>query len=169
MRRAYFGYCGGALLAYLLARAEPPDHLLVGSFAAPDVALVPRRLHRLTHEDFWDVVLAQGGVPPELAGSELRDVFEDALRADFELYAGYFHIAAEPLDVPITVLAGRADTGLGLGALLGWRRQSTRPVELCRLDTGHWMVDEDPRLVADQITRCLAAAPGSPAGDGAAA
>ncbi|WP_431873289.1 thioesterase II family protein [Amycolatopsis sacchari] len=147
----YFGYCGGALLAYLVARQCPPARLFVGSFAAPDVALVPRRLHLLPGARFWDVVLDQGGVPPELAVPELRPVFEDALRADFALYAGYHHRPAAPLDVPITVLHGRRDTGLSRGGLLGWRRHTTSVPEWCALDTGHWLVDEAPHEVAAHL------------------
>jgi surfactin synthase thioesterase subunit len=155
VRRAYFGYCGGALLAYLAARRVAPQRLFVGSFAAPDVALVPRRLHRLPGDTFWDVVVEQGGVPPELARPELRPVFEGALRADFALYADYHHRAAKPLPMPITVLYGQDDTELSRGSLLGWRRQSGAEVDLCELRTGHWLVDEDPAgaaaCIADRI------------------
>jgi surfactin synthase thioesterase subunit len=148
-----FGYCGGALLAYLAARQSRPKHLFVGSFAAPDLALVPRRLHILPGDLFWDVVLAQGGVPTDLAErSDLHPVFETALRADFALYAGYYHHRVEPLDVPITVLYGRDDTELTKGELLGWRRQTISRPELCELAAGHWLVDEDPAGVA----ACLA-------------
>lgn len=155
---ALFGYCGGALLAYLAARhsasrKNPPGRLFVGSFEAPDLALVPRRLHTLPDEAFWEVVLAQGGVPPELAArDDLRPVFESALRADFALYAGYRHRREEPLEVPICVLYGRDDPELSKGALLGWRRQSTVRPQLCELPGGHWLVEEDPGAVA----ACLA-------------
>jgi surfactin synthase thioesterase subunit len=147
---ALFGYCSGALLAYLLARQVRPCHLTVGSFAAPDLALIPRRLHTLPANVFWDVVLDQGGVPDELAAQvELRPVFESPLRADFALCAGYRHRhELPPLDVPVTVLYGRGDTGLTRGSLLGWRRQSSLPVRLCEMDTGHWLVEEAPAEVA---------------------
>lgn len=165
--RAYFGYCGGALLAYLTARHSRPQRLFVGSFAAPDMALVPRRLHLLPGEAFWDVVLEQGGVPPELARTDLRPVFEDALRADFALYAGYHHRPTDPLDVPISVLFGRDDPELSRGSLLGWRRHSTSRPDMCELAVGHWMVDEDPTTVAvclaDRI-RADVLAPASTAG-----
>lgn len=143
-----FGYCGGALLAYLAARGCPPDRLVVGSYAAPDVARVPRRLHLLGDEDFWDTVLDQGGVPAELARPDLRPLFEPTLRADFALYAAYHHVPVEPFDVPITVLHGRTDTELRRGGLLGWRRQSTAAVELAEVPAGHWLVDEAPAEVA---------------------
>ncbi len=167
--RSYFGYCGGALLAYLTARRSTPHRLFVGSFAAPDLALVPRRVHLLPGDTFWDVVLAQGGVPPELARADLRPVFESALRADFALYAGYHHRREEPLDAPVSVLYGQDDQGLSRGSLLGWRRHSTSRPDLCELNVGHWLVDEDPTGVAaclaDRIhadVLVAAAQPGSP-------
>jgi surfactin synthase thioesterase subunit len=150
---ALFGYCGGALLAYLAARRSTPKRLFVGSFAAPDLALVPRRLHTLPGEMFWQLVLDAGGVPPELAArTKLRPVFEAALRADFALYAGYYHHRAKPLAVPVTVLYGRDDTELTLGSLLGWRRETTVRPDLCPMPGGHWLVDEDPAGLA----ACLA-------------
>ncbi|WP_051723662.1 thioesterase domain-containing protein [Micromonospora chokoriensis] len=154
---ALFGFCGGALLAFLAARRSKPTHLFVGSYAAPDVAGIPRRLHTLPSDRFWDVVLAQGGVAPELAERrDLRPMLEDAIRADFALYAGYRPDRAAPLGVPVSVLYGREDTELTTGALVGWRRQTgTRPA-LCELNAGHWLIDEDPAGVAACITARLA-------------
>jgi surfactin synthase thioesterase subunit len=161
---ALFGYCGGGLLAYLAARRSTPKRLFVGSFAAPDLALVPRRLHTLPGEMFWQLVLDLGGVPPELAArAELRPVFEAALRADFALYAGYYHHRAEPLDVPVTVLYGRDDTGLAMGALLGWRRETTVRPDLCPVPGGHWLVDEDPAGVAACLAERILTDPSFPA------
>lgn len=153
---ALFGYCGGALLAHLVAGIAPPQRLFVGSYEAPDVAAVPRRMHFLPSERFWDVVLAEGGVGPELARhTDLREVFEPALRADFAVYAGYRHRAAPPRTVPITVLHGRDDPHLGRGGLLGWRRQSTTPPALRELAAGHWLLDEDLAGVAAALTEAV--------------
>lgn len=149
--RGYFGYCGGALLAYLTARLVTPDHLFIGSFAAPDVVLVPRRLHLLPGAAFWETVLAEGGVPAELARDELRPIFEGALRADFGLYAQFHSRPTEPLDTPVSVLYGRDDPDQSRGGLLGWRRFSTSRPDLCELKAGHWLVDENPAEVASCI------------------
>jgi medium-chain acyl-[acyl-carrier-protein] hydrolase len=155
---AFFGYCGGALLAYLLARRTAPERLFVGSFAAPDLALIPRRLHQLPTDRFWDVVLAQGGVPPALAErTEVRPVFEPGLRADFALYSRYRHRPSKTLDVPITVLYGRDDEELSRGELLGWRRQTSSPPDLCEVPAGHWLIDEAPAAVAAALTARLRA------------
>jgi surfactin synthase thioesterase subunit len=158
---ALFGYCAGALPALLVARRCRPARLFVGSFAAPDIAPIPRRLHLLPHHAFWAAVLEQGGIPPQLARHvELRPVFEPVLRQDFELYAGYRHRTAEPMDVPITVFVGRHDPHLGRGALLGWRRQSGHPLDLCELSGEHWLLDANaPELVKTIADRMLADLP----------
>lgn len=154
---ALLGICGGALLAHVVAGRCSPTRLFVGSFAAPDMALIPRRLHLLPSELFWATVLELGGVPAEIAAHEdLRPVFEPALRADLALGAGYRH-QSEERDVPITVLFGREDDLLGRGALLGWRRATSGPVELIELPGGHWLLDEALEPLARHVGRRMLA------------
>ena len=152
---ALFGYCGGALLAFLVARrlrehgTPPPARLIVGSFEAPDIGRRPYGLARLPSDRLWRQLSDDGGVPAELALDErLRRVAEPAVRADFALLAGYRHVAAPPLTTPITVCYGEQDE-VRRGALLGWRRQTTGPVELRGVPGGHWLLDEAvPELAA---------------------
>ncbi|WP_406316884.1 alpha/beta fold hydrolase [Streptosporangium sp. NBC_01639] len=172
-RRPYalFGYCSGALLAYLVCRrlaelspppgpgappalgAPPgPERLLVGSFAAPDVALLLRRLPSLPSWLFWEQLIELGGVPAEVAGREaLRPVLEPALRADFGMLAGYRHHPGPPLPTPITVLYGKRDGSVSRGGLLGWRRQSVSRPSLRELDASHWLAEETPDRLAAVI------------------
>lgn len=154
---ALFGYCGGALLAYLVAAeltgmGHVPRRVIVGSAAAPDVGAHPRRLHRLPSAAFWDELIDQGGVPPEVAEHrDLRPVLEPALRADLALLAGYRHVPRPALPCGITVLHGRVDRHIRRGGLLGWRRQSTRRLVLREMPASHWIVEEAPRDVAAAI------------------
>jgi surfactin synthase thioesterase subunit len=151
----FFGYCGGALLAALTAVHTAPQCLFVSGFAAPDVAAIPRRLHRLPSDRFWTEVLAQGGVSPELAElEELRPVFEPALRADFALYAQYAQ-DLPPLGVPVHVLYGQDDPTLTRGALLGWRRRSDRPLRITQLPGGHWLLDGSAAALAEYVGAAL--------------
>lgn len=166
-RRPYalFGYCSGALLAYLVCRrlaelspatdpgAPPgPERLLVGSFAAPDVVLLLRRLPSLPSWLFWEQLIELGGVPAEVAEREvLRPVLEPALRADFGMLAGYRHRPGPPLPTPITVLYGRRDGSVSRGGLLGWRRQSVSRPSLRELDASHWLAEEAPDRLAAVI------------------
>nr|WP_255481989.1 thioesterase domain-containing protein [Amycolatopsis sp. SID8362] len=163
---AVFGYCGGALLAYLVLRrvheagGRLPARLFVGSFAAPDIALLPRRLPTLPSGQFWQEVLDLGGVPPEVAEhTELRPVFEGALRADYQLVAGYVHEPADPLPIPITVLHGDRDTSLSRGALVGWRRQSRAPTRVRTLSASHWLVEDAAEELAGALAEELLPTP----------
>ncbi|MEH1015824.1 thioesterase domain-containing protein [Micromonospora sp. CPCC 206060] len=154
---ALFGYCSGALLAYLVCRrlgerGSSPQRLLVGSFAAPDVAPVPRRLHQLPSALFWAQLVEAGGIPEELAGrTDLRPVLEPALRADFAMLAGYRHSPGPPLDAPVTVLYGHHDRSVTRGGLLGWRRHSRHRPVLCGLDASHWLIEDAPAELAGAI------------------
>ncbi|MEU8385757.1 thioesterase domain-containing protein [Streptosporangium sp. NPDC048865] len=177
---ALFGYCSGALLAYLVCRrltelapaspgaglpaplagpgASPeaggrwPERLLVGSFAAPDVTLLLRRLPSLPSRLFWDQLIELGGVPAEVAGREvLRPILEPALRADFGMLARYRHRPGPPLPVPVTVLYGSRDGSMTRGGLLGWRRQSVSRPSMRELDASHWLAEETPDLLATVI------------------
>ena len=159
-RFTLFGYCSGALLAYLVARrldtaGVVAARLFVGSMAAPDVAEIPRRLHLLPSELFWQQLPAQGGASAELAARrDMRPVFEPALRADFALVAGYRHRSQPPMSIPITVLYGDADTLLSRGGLLGWRRQTSVGVDLREIGGSHWLLDE----AVDHVARAIVTA-----------
>ncbi|MEV0754841.1 thioesterase domain-containing protein [Streptosporangium sp. NPDC050280] len=198
---ALFGYCSGALLAYLVCRrltelapasgpagtglpasfeSAPspessgpiggpsperagagrspesggwwPERLLVGSFAAPDVTLLLRRLPSLPSWLFWDQLIELGGVPAEVAEREvLRPILEPALRADFGMLARYRHRQGPPLPVPVTVLYGSRDGSMSRGGLLGWRRQSVFRPSMRELDASHWLAEETPDLLATVI------------------
>jgi medium-chain acyl-[acyl-carrier-protein] hydrolase len=145
---ALFGYCGGALLAFMLvrtlrARSAPlPRQLVVASAEAPDIALRPRRVANLPSDTLWAYLEESGSMPASLgAEGRLRQVVEPAIRADFALLAGYRHQPDLPLPVPVTVCYGSRGH-IPRGALLGWRRQSSWPVTLCEVDGGHWLLDD---------------------------
>ncbi|MER6830115.1 thioesterase domain-containing protein [Streptosporangium sp. NPDC000563] len=129
-----------------------PQRLLVGSFAAPDVTLLLRRLPSLPSWLFWDQLIELGGVPAEVAEREvLRPILEPALRADFGMLARYRHRQGPPLPVPVTVLYGSRDGSMSRGGLLGWRRQSVFRPSMRELDASHWLAEETPDLLATVI------------------
>ncbi|MGI5239053.1 thioesterase II family protein [Dactylosporangium sp. CA-139066] len=163
-RRPYalFGYCAGAVIAYLVARAlrarvhTPPVALVVASHEAPDIARRPYGLAELPSDRLWDALVAAGGIQPEMAADHrLRRVAEPAVRADFALLAAYQHAAAPPLPHRLVVCAGRDDQ-VRRGALLGWRRQTTMPVELHSVPGGHWVLEQARDEVATVVRDTLA-------------
>jgi surfactin synthase thioesterase subunit len=158
---ALFGYCGGALQAFLVARElrtrglPTPRRLVVVSFEAPDIAALPKGIATQPTHRLWSMLAEQGGVPVELAEDPtLRGVAEASVRADFAMIAGYQHRADLPLPCPITVCRGTRDR-TPRGALLGWRRQSTLPLDLRDLSGGHWLLDDACDELAKTITDVL--------------
>lgn len=157
-RPVLLGYCSGALLAFLLARRlrarglPPPAALVAASYPAPDQAEPSRELHLLDSSRFWQEILSYGGVPPAVADQpDFREIFEVALRADYELLAGYRYAAAPPLDIPVTTLSGAADPVLTPAAVEGWRRHTTRDFRTVTLPGGHWLLDGDLPGVAEAV------------------
>lgn len=171
-RYALVGFCSGALLAFLVARrlraagAPPPERLIVVSQPAPDLpawSMLPA-LHLLPADAFWAKVQAFGGLPDELLAEQgYREVLEPALRADFGLLAQYRYTAEPPLDLPITVVAGRADHH-PLDELSGWVRQTDDELVLRLLVADHWVPQHAPRGLAAAIGRDLSLPHRAPAG-----
>ncbi|MFY1691164.1 thioesterase II family protein [Plantactinospora sp. WMMB782] len=149
-RYGLFGYCGGALLAFLVARAlrdrgmPPPAALIIASYEAPDIGfgLLTRRLATMPSDRLWKWLIEEGGLSRELAEEErLRRAVEPAVRADFSLLARYRYRPAPPLETPVTVCFGAGEDS-PRGAWLGWRRQSVAPLRLRALSSGHWLLDQ---------------------------
>ncbi|MEU4244976.1 alpha/beta fold hydrolase [Actinoplanes sp. NPDC026619] len=163
-----FGYCGGALIAFLVARAlhaggsSLPLALVTASHPAPDIAPRPHGVATLPGARLWDSLAEAGGVPPELAADErMRRIAEPAVRADFAMLADYRHQPAPPLPIPVYACHGRADQ-VARGALLGWRRQSEFPARLRGLPGGHWLLDSAAAELAGVVRESFLAGDSGP-------
>ncbi|HJD81128.1 thioesterase domain-containing protein [Kitasatospora aureofaciens] len=158
-----FGYCGGAVLAFEVARrlrarsVRLPERMFVVSFEAPDIAWRPRRLPYLPSDVLWEYLTERGGVSGDLAvDPTVRRLVEPAVRADFS-WLGEYHCEPDaPLPVRAVVFHGLQDEDTLYGALLGWRRHSTEPVRLVPLDGGHWLLDDACAELADLMAREIA-------------
>jgi surfactin synthase thioesterase subunit len=153
-----FGYCSGALLAFLVARrlratGRPlPTGLIVASYPAPDLAKPPTALHTLPPDEFWREVISYRGVPDTVAAQpDFRDIFEPALRADYELLAGYRYADEPPLAVPVTVLVGDRDPVLLPADVQAWRRHTDAAFEVRTVPGGHWLLDGDLSVLAEAL------------------
>jgi medium-chain acyl-[acyl-carrier-protein] hydrolase len=159
-----FGYCAGALLAFLIARrlrrsVGAPAALVVASSAAPDLIQPARVLHTFDSDTFWSTIMSYGGVPPRVAAEpEFRDIFERSLRADHELLSRYRYADEPPLDIPLTVLVGEDDPVLRPADIDGWRRHTTCGMTIRRLPGDHWLLDTAPGALAEEIEAAARAA-----------
>lgn len=141
------GYCSGALLAFLAARAAHhlplPRALVVVSYPAPHLLPPVQALHTLPPDEFWSRIRSFGGFPDELAKQpDYREIFEPALRADYAALAGFSYRDGPRLDVPIVAVAGREDTNMSVPDVQGWSAQTTAGFRLEIVDGDHWLLDK---------------------------
>jgi surfactin synthase thioesterase subunit len=155
-----FGYCSGALLAYLVAvearrtGLPAPKALVVASYPAPDRAEPPRALHRLPAGAFWREIESYGGFSAQLlADPDHREVFEPALRADYQALSTFHYVPVPPLEVPIVALAGRRDPVLAGASLAAWSAHTSAGARWRLLDGDHWLLDTAGPAVARVLAR----------------
>ncbi|MFC6564096.1 thioesterase II family protein [Actinoplanes utahensis] len=160
-----FGYCSGALLAFLLARRlrrdgnRLPDGLVAASYPAPDRAEPTRDIHRLPGAEFWTEILSYGGVPERIAAQpDFREIFEPALRADYELLSGYHYRDEPPLPVPITAVSGTDDAVLRSADVDRWRTHTEGAFRSETVAGDHWLLENAPHEVAGLLRDSLARA-----------
>jgi surfactin synthase thioesterase subunit len=153
----FFGYCSGALLAYRVTcvlrerGADMPRRLIVGSYKAPHLISM-RRLLNIDSERFWETLIVNQAVPPQVAEHpELRKLSEAVVHADLMLVAGLGHESAPPLPIPITVLAGDQDQWITPDDLSAWARYTTSGIDVRRLRAGHWFMEEAPQAAIEAL------------------
>lgn len=160
---AFFGHSMGALLAFETARelhrrhAETPRHLFLSACGAPGER-PPTELHRLPDDEFRREVVALFGAPGDLlANDEVWQQLLPALRADVAMMEHCRFDGSSPLDVPITLLGGRADTFVSREDLLAWSRFTTGDLALRSFPGGHtYFPEAEPQLlqtIREQLAR----------------
>jgi surfactin synthase thioesterase subunit len=166
-----FGYCSGALLAFLLAQAlraravAQPSGLIVASYAAPDLVKVATYLHALPSDDFWAEILSYGGIPVEIAVQpDMREIFEPALRADYKLLANYRWEPSPPFEFPIAVARGLRDLANPVESLTAWSRHTRGPFSIHEMSGDHWLLAGCQEDLAAILASQAEAAAGRPAG-----
>lgn len=160
---ALFGHSLGALVGYLVCLRlreqgrNLPVHVFVSGrngpgWVDPDRAAV----HLLPHGEFIAKLRELGGSPEEvLQNEELMRLFVPMLRADFEVAHGYVHQEAAPLEVPMTVMAGRGEKEASEEALGLWRVCSSFPVKVEWFEGGHFFLFEHWAEIGALINRKL--------------
>ena len=151
---AFFGHSLGGLVAFELARhcrrlgLPLPRQLFVSASGAPSTRTHTRRLHELDDEGLIAALRDYNGTPPAaLEHRELMELLLPAIRADFEMLAGYRYRAEAPLDLPITVLAGMQDRHVDTQALSRWQECSTQPCRQHRFEGDHFFIHAQGKAV----------------------
>jgi surfactin synthase thioesterase subunit len=160
---AFFGHSLGALVAFettreLRARGlQQPVRLFASAYPAPDLPDQRQPVAGLSDEELLESVSGEYGDTfgtvrddPELLAGSLA-----AFRADFSMLDGYKHVAAAPLDLPVTVLGGREDD-IEAGELAAWRSQCAGDFDLRIFPGGHFYFRERPAELLGCIRDTLA-------------
>lgn len=152
-----YGHSMGGLLTYsLLKKIEEnnlplPKHIVVSGKSAPSVTL-NRYWHLLPSKEFWNNLIDMGGIPEELLScEELKEYFENILRADFKAVETYEYKKPNRLsNVPITVLYG-SEEPFEEEDLDNWKNETTKEVKFIKMDGKHFFIYDHTSEVAKII------------------
>lgn len=161
-RFAFFGHSLGALVAYELCRElvrrgrDLPVHLFASAHRAPHLRRSRPALHALPDEEFRAGLRALRGTPAiVLDNSELSRMFFPILRADLALTDNYLLEHADPLDCPITGLAGMQDSLVDAEEVSKWEHSTQCEFKLMTLPGGHFFLREQETVVLAHIREML--------------
>ncbi|QXE37673.1 alpha/beta fold hydrolase [Streptomyces sp. GMY02] len=154
---AFFGHSMGALLAHETARAlvtrgaPAPVRLFLSARGAPTP--YPNRHDVLADDqEILAAVRSLGGTGASvLADPELVEMALPALRADYRALASYRWSGGAPLDIPMTVLAGRDDPVVAVEDAARWREFTRAGYELEVFPGGHFFLDQHLDAVAGLV------------------
>lgn len=139
-----FGHSLGALIAFEVARrlrergGPQPAHLVVSSCPAPPLPPVRRPLHTLPDDELLAEVERRSGEPLGhiRADPGLRAHALACYRADFAVLETYRFRPGDPLDCPITVLAGTDEPWTPRAG--DWAAHTRGPAGLRLVPGGHF-------------------------------
>lgn len=115
-----------------------PKHLFASGCSAPQYRSPSERLHELPNEGLIKALKDYNGTPAEiLENRELIELMLPTIRADFGLVADYQYRPDLPLNIPITVLAGKIDDRVSLAQVNGWQKETTNTCKVQWFEGDH--------------------------------
>jgi surfactin synthase thioesterase subunit len=160
---AFFGHSMGGLLAFELTRhlrrhrLPMPQHLFVSGCAAVRYRREPQGTHLLDDAALCEKLKEYNGTPPEiLANDELMSLVLPTIRADFAIGETYKYQPEEPLQLAISVLAGKMDDFTSPEQVHGWQEETQLPCEIAWFDGDHFFIHSQRRQVLDYVYAVLA-------------
>jgi surfactin synthase thioesterase subunit len=159
---ALYGHSLGGLLAYLLAvkirenKAELPKHIFVTGASGPSApSRLTKKFHLYPQKEFIDEIIILGGMPDEiLQDNAMLEFLEPILRNDFKVSETYVHQAAEPLNIPFTVITG-IDEDLTAEEVLLWQKESISAVDFKQLEGDHFFIMQHKAFIINAISEKL--------------
>ncbi|MET8078098.1 amino acid adenylation domain-containing protein [Streptomyces sp. NPDC005303] len=151
-----FGHCLGGTIAFelaelLLEHGVRLRHLIISGTPGPTVPR-PRRTTGLPDREFLTRLEELAGYRhPALADPEMAALLLPVLRADQEMYEDYRRTSLTPLDVPVTVLRGEADTLVSTADAARWQEATTLPLRSLETAGGHMYLADDSGPVLELV------------------
>ncbi|UOE51894.1 thioesterase domain-containing protein [Mucilaginibacter sp. SMC90] len=159
---ALYGHSLGGLLTYLLAvkirenNYKLPLYLFITGTSGPSApSRLTKKFHLYPHKEFIDEVIILGGMPDEiLQDSAMMEFLEPIIRNDFKVSETYVHQAAEPLNIPFTVITG-TDEDLTAEEVLLWQNESIEAVDFIQLQGDHFFIMQHKDFIINAIAEKL--------------
>jgi acyl transferase domain-containing protein/surfactin synthase thioesterase subunit len=179
----FFGHSFGSLILFELTRLLrdiqiSPQHLFVSGF--PDPRVPAKSLNRLLErlktinlelQDLTKTKIANFsqaqinalalifnengivGYGDYLFEKEVMKMLLPIFRGDMNIVKSYQYYDTSPLDVPITVFAGKQDAWVAYEDHFGWKNHTVQTCELMTFDASHMFVREETfkRQIIDKI------------------
>lgn len=167
---AFFGHSMGAILAFEVAHAlrergaRLPVQLLASGCRAPHIPLGRASIHHLEGQAFIDSLRELNGTPDEaLNNSELMEMMEPMLRADFKVIEQYCYQAEgkQPLPLPIAVFGGLQDSWVPAEHLQGWHQHTASGFWHSQFPGDHFYYLTEHKALLRQLTDLLSLVPHS--------
>lgn len=159
---AFFGHSLGALIAFELARhcqrqtQAMPEQLIVSGCNAPQMRNKTRDLHAMHDAALIKELQRYNGTPPELLQNrDLMELVLPTIRADFALAEKYHYSPSAPLNIPLTVLAGRDDEHTSSAQVEAWQREVTTKCHVDWFEGDHFFLQPKLHEVLDRIKSVL--------------
>lgn len=171
----FYGHSFGALIAFEVARElrrrklNTPNFLICGASRAPHVALDRPHFHHLSDEELLAASARHYGATIDhriLEVEEIRQMIVAAMRADLAVAESYLYYEDQPLEIPISVVAGRSDGSTSEASLRAWAQHTEATCDLTYLEGGHLFLNHHVtdllKLVSSAITspHAVSVAPG---------
>jgi surfactin synthase thioesterase subunit len=160
-----FGHSLGALVGFevcrkLAAGGSEPNHFVASGCSAP--SLLPSQrvkdIAKLTGKEFAEAVGFFGGLSAEvIADDDMRDLLLPSVLADFHMAVGYRYQPGPPLDMPLTVVAGRDDPHVREAQVEPWGREFTQPADQRWVDGGHFYFESRPATIIEILAEIVRA------------
>lgn len=151
-----FGHSLGAVLASLVCdsdsfRSDSPEWIVLSGRAAPGISVSKTIRHLLPREEFLKDLISMGGIQPDLLNhSELLDLMEPILRADFRAIETYDYTTVPKLKVPILVLGGTTDC-IREDQLIAWQGVTSESCSVNMVQGGHFFIFQNVSKVVGLI------------------